>query len=59
MPDQGLSRRAFLAATTTSAVLAVSGCTTVNTARVVPKKFSPNQQVAVREARQRAISAAA
>jgi predicted dehydrogenase len=42
MKKQGLSRRAFLAATTTTAV-GIAGCATTNTARVVPKKHSPNE----------------
>lgn len=47
MSKDTLSRRAFLAATTTSALLA--GCVTrrVNTARVVPRKVSPNNKINV------------
>ena len=47
MSSQDLTRRAFLAATTTSALAVISGCATtrVNGARVVPKRFSPNQQL--------------
>ena len=47
MSKNTLSRRAFLAATTTSAVLA--GCATprVNTARVVPGRVSPNNKINV------------
>ena len=42
-----LSRRAFLAATTTTAAVAAVGCATVkvNAARVVPKKHSPNEKI--------------
>ena len=44
MKDKSLSRRAFLAATTTGAVL--SGCATrVNTAQVVPGRLSPNEKL--------------
>jgi predicted dehydrogenase len=45
MSKEILSRRAFLAATTTSVVL--SGCVTrrVNTARVIPRKVSPNHRI--------------
>lgn len=43
MKDQNLTRRAFLAATTTTAVVAWSG--KVNAAQVVPKKVSPNEKV--------------
>ncbi len=46
MSSSNLSRRAFLAASTTTAV-ALSGCTTTNTARVVPKKISPNEKINV------------
>ncbi len=45
MSQSKLSRRAFLAATTTTTAVALSSCTTTNTARVVPKKFSPNEQL--------------
>ncbi|HPO15127.1 MAG TPA: Gfo/Idh/MocA family oxidoreductase [Candidatus Hydrogenedentes bacterium] len=45
MKKQTISRRAFLAATTTTAV-ALSGCATKpNTASVVPKKVSPNEKL--------------
>jgi predicted dehydrogenase len=46
MSKQGLTRRAFLAATTTSAV-AVSGFVRANDARVVPGKISPNEKINV------------
>ena len=51
MNQSRLSRRAFLAATTTTAV-ALGGCATTqsaapNTARVVPKKYSPNEKLNV------------
>ncbi len=46
MSQSNMSRRAFLAASTTTAV-ALSGCTTMNTARVVPKKISPNEKINV------------
>lgn len=50
MNDGKLTRRAFLAATTTSAILA--GCTTttgprLSTARVIPRKLSPNEKLNV------------
>ncbi|HNR32421.1 MAG TPA: Gfo/Idh/MocA family oxidoreductase [Candidatus Hydrogenedentes bacterium] len=49
MDKLSLSRRAFLAATTTTATAAAfgSGCATaaINTARVVPKKHSPNEKL--------------
>jgi len=41
-----LTRRAFLAATTTTATAALAGCaTTTNTAQVVPGKVSPNEKL--------------
>ena len=47
MNETHVSRRAFLAATTTSAILA--GCATqkykINTANVVPRKVSPNEKL--------------
>ncbi len=47
MSDSKLTRRAFLAAATTSAVLA--GCATkgprLSTARVIPRKLSPNEKL--------------
>lgn len=44
MPKNSISRRDFLAATTTTAAL--SACATrVNTARVVPGKISPNEKL--------------
>jgi predicted dehydrogenase len=43
MPKFDLSRRAFLAGTTTTAILATT--VRVNAARVVPKKISPNQKL--------------
>ncbi|MBI3118964.1 MAG: Gfo/Idh/MocA family oxidoreductase, partial [Candidatus Hydrogenedentes bacterium] len=46
MAKNEITRRAFLAATTTTAVVAVTGCATkVNTAKVVPGKISPNQKL--------------
>ena len=46
MPKIPLSRRAFLAATTTTALSAwAQGGTKPNTARVVPRKVSPNEQL--------------
>jgi predicted dehydrogenase len=47
MSDSRLSRRAFLAATTTTAALAMTATSKirVNAARVVPKKFSPNDKL--------------
>ena len=45
MKDSGLTRRAFLAAVTTTA--AVSAWSAPNTARVVPRKISPNEKVNV------------
>ena len=48
MQDKHLSRRAFLAATTTSAVVASSAwAQTPNTAKVVPRKISPNEKLNV------------
>ena len=50
MSDFQLSRRAFLAATTTTAAIAVAGPAfgqRVNTARVIPKRLSPNEIVNV------------
>ncbi len=48
MPDLKLNRRAFLAATTTTATLSVAGCATrMNTAKVVPRKISPNEKMNV------------
>ena len=46
MADWKLTRRSFLAATTTS--LALAGCATktkINTAKVVPRKVSPNEKL--------------
>ena len=58
MEKLDLSRRAFLAATTTTAVLAAAGCATqqaktggvtpglpMNKAKVVPRRISPNQKL--------------
>ncbi|HPO12206.1 MAG TPA: Gfo/Idh/MocA family oxidoreductase [Candidatus Hydrogenedentes bacterium] len=47
MSDSKMTRRAFLAATTTTAVvIAAGGCATKpNTARVVPRKLSPNEKL--------------
>ncbi|MBI2425050.1 MAG: Gfo/Idh/MocA family oxidoreductase [Candidatus Hydrogenedentes bacterium] len=46
MSDMKLTRRAFLAATTTTAMLTAAGCATkTNTAKVVPGKVSPNQKL--------------
>ncbi len=47
MSNSRLSRRAFLAATTTTAALAMTASSKirVNAARVVPKKFSPNDKL--------------
>jgi predicted dehydrogenase len=47
MTQSKLSRRAFLAATTTTTAVALSSCTTTNSARVVPKKVSPNEKINV------------
>jgi predicted dehydrogenase len=48
MKDQGLTRRAFLAATTTSVLLAgYAGAQKPNTAKVVPRKLSPNEKLNV------------
>jgi len=44
MKEQGLTRRAFLAATTTTAVMATS-MVRANDARVVPRKISPNEKI--------------
>ena len=46
MKKSGLTRRAFLAATTTTAV-AASGYVRANDARVVPGKISPNEKINV------------
>ncbi len=46
MSKNRISRRDFLAATTTTAAFAVTGCAT-NTARVVPGKISPNEKLNV------------
>lgn len=47
--DQKMTRRAFLAATTTATIVATSTAfgDKVNTARVVPGKFSPNDAVRI------------
>ena len=46
--DKGaITRRAFLAATTTSAVVALGAAAAPNTAKVVPKKLSPNEKLNV------------
>jgi predicted dehydrogenase len=46
MQKSGLTRRAFLAGTTTTAALSAIGCKTkVNAAQVVPRKISPNEKV--------------
>lgn len=42
-----ITRRAFLAATTTTAAVTLTGSNKVNAARVVPGKISPNEQVIV------------
>ena len=48
MDDIKLTRRAFLAATTTTAAIGVVGCATgPNLARVVPRKISPNEKANV------------
>jgi len=47
MSHSHLTRRAFLAASTTTAAVALSGCNTTNTARVVPRKISPNEKLNV------------
>ena len=48
MKDQGLTRRAFLAATTTSVLMAgYAGAQKPNTAQVVPRKLSPNEKLNV------------
>lgn len=48
MGEMSLSRRAFLAATTTSAVMTFTGAATApNTAKVVPRKVSPNEKLNV------------
>lgn len=46
MKDHGLTRRAFLAGTTTTA-LVTSGVVRANDARVVPRKLSPNEKINV------------
>lgn len=46
MSKDGLTRRAFLAATTTTAA-AVMGYARANDARVVPRKISPNEKINV------------
>lgn len=43
MSNSTLSRRAFLASATTSAILV--SCTTTNTAKVVPRAVSPNERL--------------
>ncbi|MBI2424307.1 MAG: Gfo/Idh/MocA family oxidoreductase [Candidatus Hydrogenedentes bacterium] len=47
MKDSGLTRRAFLAATTTTAVVSLSAAAAPNTAQVVPGKKSPNEKLNV------------
>ena len=48
MRDNKLTRRAFLAATTTTAAITAFGAKAqVNTARVVPRKLSPNEKMNV------------
>ena len=48
MSEMSLSRRAFLAATTTSAVMTFTGAAAApNTAKVVPRKLSPNEKLNV------------
>ena len=47
MSNYTLSRRAFLAATTTSALAGAAWSQTPNTARVVPRKVSPNEKLNV------------
>jgi predicted dehydrogenase len=47
MNDKQLTRRAFLAATTTTAVALSGAATAQNTAKVVPGKVSPNEKVTV------------
>lgn len=47
MSDAEFSRRAFLAATTTAAVVTVSAANRVNAAEVVPGKKSPNEKLNV------------
>ena len=42
-----MTRRAFLAATTTTAAITLTGSNKVNAAQVVPGKISPNEQVTV------------
>jgi len=46
MKNNTMTRRAFLAATTTTATAALAGCATkTNTAQVVPGKVSPNEKL--------------
>jgi len=46
MSQHDITRRAFLAAVTTSAAAGISGCATrVNSARVVPGRISPNERL--------------
>jgi len=47
MTHNTFSRRAFLAAATTSAAAVMTGAQPLNTARVVPRKLSPNEKVNV------------
>ena len=47
MKNNNLSRRAFLAATTTTALTGALWPTRVNAARVVPRKLSPNEKLNV------------
>ena len=47
MTDHRLSRRAFLAAATTTALLRNARAQSPNTARVVPRKISPNEKLNV------------
>ena len=46
MNEKQWTRRAFLAATTTTAAAVITGCKT-NTAKVVPRKLSPNEKINV------------
>jgi len=45
MDDKNVTRRAFLAAATTSTVLSACATTRVNTAKVVPGRVSPNERL--------------
>jgi predicted dehydrogenase len=47
MKNNNLTRRAFLAATTTTALVSAAWPTRVNAAQVVPRKLSPNEKLNV------------